>query len=838
MMWGIVLLSVLAWADCATVPQRNSDYGYSWDDEPAGPEMMRYGESLLVDEPAHHDNLGELFEYEPAYRDEYEHLHGGDYDLWQPYGLGFDEHHHHMEGGEDLDAGHDQDYKYNDVHSDMLVDLHHKKALTLDKTFFKGDRSDPRKTIRKYSDQHEYPVETPLLRSNETLRYELLRNCPHGRHLLLVTLLEGYDKECWKPRCLGHIKFYLPHSLKTAQQPATPQDACTLQEVSCQGKPMTRTDILKRFNDCAASKVGQNKQFSRFFHKDVAAVNALVKLALEMDNFDSLLSFLVVVRNVCNRDVYIEAVLQLIQIRSDVGYVVPNLQSIRPKSFFPVHDANEHEDNWWDKSDRGPNPVRTFSFKTTHRTYPASDPESHLWHLREDVMTNSMHGIWHILISDPNAPVVPKRRGELFYHMHKQMLNRYNADRMGVGMRPVTPYRMSDWSKNVMKGYNSLLGDQTEGSYFPPRLDGQRFTDIAINNFTGFVHHVRRSVRQMRIGDFRLGYSNGVDHGINILADTVEPYPDNSLADGASLFHNYGHVQISEMSRKISEDGNGGVMGFAQTAMRDPVFYKWHKFTDDLFVEYKKLLGPYSDWDLSFPGVDVVSMSITSGGKLNRLRTFTEFATLELDEFMMSTMNGTIMQFERVNHDPYVINIRLHSQISGGAIGRIFMIPTKAVNDPDMIETVVEMDKFYIDLNHGVNTVSRRATDSPIFTPGPPSLRNLQSNLLRGMSETDFNWANCGWPIELAVPKGNSRGQRFELVLVVSKLLPTDRPGIHEWESLSRMAWGMCGMMQGTSSMPDSRPMGYPFDRPTTLRKIIGGKSNMMAVPVHIHHSG
>lgn len=38
-----------------------------------------------------------------------------------------------------------------------------------------------------------------------------------------------------------------------------------------------------------------------------------------------------------------------------------------------------------------------------------------------------------------------------------------------------------------------------------------------------------------------------------------------------------------------------GVMGDNRTAMRDPLFYRWHTFIDDVFVEHKKLLPPYTE---------------------------------------------------------------------------------------------------------------------------------------------------------------------------------------------------------------------------------------------------
>ena len=88
-----------------------------------------------------------------------------------------------------------------------------------------------------------------------------------------------------------------------------------------------------------------------------------------------------------------------------------------------------------------------------------------------------------------------------------------------------------------------------------------------------------------------------------------------------------------------------------QTAVRDPAFFRWHKFIDDVFMvnsaadtqglgssyypaksypglsvllivtkscphcpsqEYKSSLGEYRDADLSFPGVRVTQVSVQS----------------------------------------------------------------------------------------------------------------------------------------------------------------------------------------------------------------------------------
>jgi len=35
-------------------------------------------------------------------------------------------------------------------------------------------------------------------------------------------------------------------------------------------------------------------------------------------------------------------------------------------------------------------------------------------------------------------------------------------------------------------------------------------------------------------------------------------------------------------------------MGDSATAMRDPIFYRWHAYIDDIFQEFKATLLPYT----------------------------------------------------------------------------------------------------------------------------------------------------------------------------------------------------------------------------------------------------
>ena len=51
-------------------------------------------------------------------------------------------------------------------------------------------------------------------------------------------------------------------------------------------------------------------------------------------------------------------------------------------------------------------------------------------------------------------------------------------------------------------------------------------------------------------------------------------------------------------------------MADTATAVRDPIFFRWHKFIDDLFVRHKNKLTPYSADDLSFNPVCLEEISV------------------------------------------------------------------------------------------------------------------------------------------------------------------------------------------------------------------------------------
>ena len=82
-------------------------------------------------------------------------------------------------------------------------------------------------------------------------------------------------------------------------------------------------------------------------------------------------------------------------------------------------------------------------------------------------------------------------------------------------------------------------------------------------------------------------------------------------------------------------------------------------------------------------------------------------------------------------------------------------------------------------------------------------------------------YCECGWPYSLLLPRGTREGMRFKLLVMLT-----------DWE-LDRVGTeSCCGSMSicgAVDRYPDSRPMGYPFDRPIPdgILETVAAQDNM-----------
>ena len=130
---------------------------------------------------------------------------------------------------------------------------------------------------------------------NKELYYSVLVNTPHGRHLLLVSLLEQLNTNYWNNRCGGKLKLFLPEALKNPKQPPPPRGACILDAIVENAQIMDRDMVKKKF-DKIVPPHEDFEDFSWFNEVHKYVTEKIAKWIIEADSFGSAYSLLVLTK--------------------------------------------------------------------------------------------------------------------------------------------------------------------------------------------------------------------------------------------------------------------------------------------------------------------------------------------------------------------------------------------------------------------------------------------------------------------------------------------------------------------------------------------------------------
>ncbi|CAL8072420.1 unnamed protein product [Orchesella dallaii] len=405
------------------------------------------------------------------------------------------------------------------------------------------------------------------------------------------------------------------------------------------------------------------------------------------------------------------------------SFQLPALCEVMPDNFFSAFALRQaFRQTGLPAADRGIITVDNF------RTGRNTNPENRLAYFREDMGINTHHWHWHLVYRLDDAQQPGRRKGELFYYMHHAMIARYDSERLSNGLTRVRAMSIDD-NPVVKEGYFGKLYDTNSGQNWGTR---QNDTPLRNLNRTGdpnlppSFHQL--TLNQLRIwrdrvmeaidtGLVNMGTGTRTPLNIDILGDMLEasalsPNPQFYGPDGV---HNVGHVFISHShDPEYKHLENSGPMGDTTTAMRDPIFYRWHKYIDVIFDYYKQTLQPYQDRGGEFPlawqGVDVTSVQVQSttfGSQPNILQTFFMDSNVDLSrglDFTRTNMNqlGPIwLRFRHLNHDPfnYTIQVRNSSNAQVRATVRIYLAPRNTEHGEQFEMThqrkmFFELDKF------------------------------------------------------------------------------------------------------------------------------------------------
>ncbi|XP_072391147.1 phenoloxidase 1-like [Diabrotica undecimpunctata] len=599
----------------------------------------------------------------------------------------------------------------------------------------------------------------------------------------------------------------------------------------------------------------RDENFSLWIPKHRRIAGQLINIYLGMRDVDDLLSVALYTRDKVNPYLFNYCLSVALLHRSDTQDIdLPSFIRSFPDKYIDskVFGQAREESNIVPALSRAPIEIR--------KDFTATDLEieHRLAYFREDLGINLHHWHWHLVYPHEGAmQVVNKnRRGELFYYMHQQVVARYNFERLCHGMKRVE--RFINWREPVTEAYFPKLDSLVSSRAWPARVSNQKLSNlkreqdqvtIDIDDLERWRDRIFEAIQSGRVqgknGQTILLTEN---EGIDVLGNIIESSILSPNRDVYGDLHNMGHVFLSYIHDPDHRHLESfGVMGDSATAMRDPVFYRWHSYIDSMFQRYKSSLPRYTVNQLNYPGVTVDNIAVESvQGPPNTFTTFWKQSDVDLSRGMDFQPRGAVfIRFTHLDHHEfkYRITVSNNGQPRQGTC-RIFLAPK---NDErgnpwlfrDQKNMFIELDKFRVDLKQGKNLITRDSTDSSVTIPFDRTFRDLDSTRPEGGNRlSTFNFCGCGWPQHMLIPMGNTDNPGFKCELFVMISNWADDAINQDNTGVCNDADSYCGIKD--KLYPDKRSMGYPFDRQPrenvdTLENFL--TPNMRVQQVHIKFS-
>uniref|UniRef100_A0A1Y9HAL1 Tyrosinase copper-binding domain-containing protein n=1 Tax=Anopheles farauti TaxID=69004 RepID=A0A1Y9HAL1_9DIPT len=617
-----------------------------------------------------------------------------------------------------------------------------------------------------------------------------------------------------------------------------PNSSASSQVSSDTGVPPTVITIrdLKQLPDLAfATWIKRRDAFTLFNAEHRQAAGKLIDLFMKQPDVDSLVDLAAYARDRLNGQLFQYALSVALLHRPDTKNVpVPTMLHLFPDQFIDPATRPKLREEGSIVLDEN----RMAIEMPQNFTATDDEPEQRMAFFREDIGVNLHHWHWHLTYpgSGPLNVVQKDRRGELFYYMHQQLLARYQVDRYAHGLGQLEP--LVNLRGPIREPYYPKLLRSANNRTFCARYPNMTLSDVSRSadrldvSITGTEMALARVKEAIDAGFAVNGNGERVPlddaRGIDFLGNLVER---SALSINRGYYgdvHNQGHVLIAYL-----HDPRGtylesfGVMGATATAMRDPIFYRWHKTIDNLFLSHKSRLPPYTATELSNGNVTLEAFDTqlnSSGGAVNSFVTFLERSQVDLGAGLDYAPTGSaFVSFTHLQHAPFVYRLRINSSARTNRQDtvRIFLLPRQ--NEQGRVLTfnerrtlAIELDSFRVNLRRGTNNIVRQSSSSSVTIPFERTFGNVvQANAANVQSR----FCGCGWPAHMLLPKGNARGVVYDLFAMVSRFEDDNATSYDETAGCDD-SYSFCGLRDRV--YPSRRPMGFPFDRSasTTVRSL------------------
>ncbi|XP_059052760.1 basic juvenile hormone-suppressible protein 2-like [Achroia grisella] len=485
--------------------------------------------------------------------------------------------------------------------------------------------------------------------------------------------------------------------------------------------------------------------------------------------------------------------------------------------------------------------------------------EDKLRYFTEDIDLNTYYYYFHVdypfwMNDEVMSKVNKVRRFELTIYMYQQILARYNLERLSNGLPEVEPLALNEPLKN---GYWPWLMLHN-GIEVPVRLNNVDVTtEDNVNNLLlidTYESMIKEAIIKgyVTIDSVKLELTTSKD--IETLGKII--YSDmtiqaRDLTNRNMIFTSYRYLLIIMKSvlglNALVPDSlfvTTTVLDHYETALRDPVFYQLQKRLLDIVILFKLRLPSYTKEELGFPGVRVENVVVD---KLvtyfdDYLMDITNVVKLTEEELKKSASDVKLMvRKQRLNHQPFKINIDVVSDKTVDSVIRIFLGPKfdtfgRLIDLNKNRLNFVEIDSFLYKITTGKNTIVRNSVDMHNLVRDRIITRDIWKKIetvteMKGLLVKDLKNFHTGYPSRLLLPKGQIGGMEFLLYVIVSPLKMLDNINEIDEDVLNV---NHKVVEYRSTVLLDKMPLGFPFDRHILPVKFF--TPNMKFVDIMVFH--
>ncbi|XP_053976478.1 arylphorin subunit alpha-like [Hylaeus volcanicus] len=575
--------------------------------------------------------------------------------------------------------------------------------------------------------------------------------------------------------------------------------------------------------------------FSVYYPKLLKELMALFDLFYYANDFDVFYKTALWARIYMNEGQYIYALYNAIIRRPDTKYIqLPPVYELYPNAFYNSEVLEKaHYPQIYGKMGPKSANYTTYFINANYSGWYLNreyNMENKLNYFVEDVGLNEYYFFFR-----QNFPFwqkskefgFPNYRGEEYLYGHKQLLNRYNLERLSNDLPKLEDF---DWNKPFYPGY------------YPTMMfaSGLPFTQRPY--WSSFPYYKYKYIKD--ISDMESRLSAAIDsgfvlksdgkwaniytpEGLNILGNLIEGNADSYNRDFYGSIDYFGRKILGfNLEPANSYQLVPSSLEMFSTSLRDPAFYRLYKRVLDYYYRYSMLQKPYTKDEIVYPNLKIQSFAV------DKLITY-------FDQYDASISNGLMVQDDteaetllvkvrqyRLNHKPFNFHIAVTADKPMKAAFRIFLGPAfnsnrKYADFEENFKYFYEMDNWFVDLNAGPNKITRNSKDCFFLSSDPEPSELYYQKIQRSLNYSEpFTYYEriSGFPERLLLPKGKKEGMPFQLFLYIS-------PVSQERQYFSRI-WG--------NYMFDNNPYGFPLDKP--IYDFAYDGPNMMFKNIFIYH--